>query len=110
MIFNPMYNEADTRGYKPADVADDLIGAEFVHTNGTVYQIVKFVFDAEDDLWRIDYRPSNYADRHLSFSRTPENFFGKNASGEARFRRIKPEGARPKFNARGVEHDGRGPG
>lgn len=92
----------DARDYIPEI---DLIGKRFVHVNGNLYRVSGFVFDAERDLWLIEYRNDGVGEDRATFVRTVENFFGKHESGEARFREIKtPE--EPKHTLRGSSAQG----
>ena len=84
--------KTDSVGYKP-DL--DLIGTQYVHVKGDMYTISGFAFDAERDMWQIEYhRTEAPADdqslRFQKFTRTPANFFGKHDNGETRFRRVNP--------------------
>ncbi len=97
----------DSKGYTP-DL--DLIGTQYVHFKGTVYRIVGFIFDAEYDLWKIEYSPENNTEadpvaRHMRFTRSPENFFGKNDEGETRFRRMNPGAPKVTYRSRGGSVD-----
>lgn len=69
----------DSNGYTPRR---ELIGSTWKHTNGKIYRVLGFLWDAESDRWVIEYKGD---DDPVACTRSLHNFTASNERGEKRF-------------------------
>lgn len=62
------YNHPDSTGAKPDH---SMVGIQYVHPNGFIYNVVGFAWDGERDLWMVNHQRG---DSTVIFTRSISNF------------------------------------